>query len=346
MFSAFRIFVKLIYGVSMSLKNKSLIVEINQFLSSNFDRLFASLPIDNRINREALEQILMTKKKIFYNPNVDRFFSVFKQLPIIEKQSLNISNGIVSIDNLSFDLTDLLIQLNPWRKGPFKLGATLIDSEWQSQLKWDRFSNHYSLLSQKRILDIGCGNGYYMYRMLEHNPKFVLGIDPSDLTFFQYHAIHRFIHDHRLHYLPIGFNDLSPFNGFFDVVFCMGIMYHHRSPVDLFKLIRHAGNDNLTLFFDTIIIDGDDDVALFPNGRYAQMPNVYFIPTLTALKNMLKRGGFNQIDILSVDQTTVLEQRVTSWTFGKSLEHFLDPNDNSKTIEGYPAPKRVALIAT
>jgi tRNA (mo5U34)-methyltransferase len=29
-----------------------------------------------------------------------------------------------------------------------------------------------------------------------------------------------------------------------------------------------------------------------------------------------------------------------------SLKDFLDPNDTSKTIEGYPAPKRGLFIAT
>ena len=84
---------------------------------------------------------------------------------------------------------------------------------------------------------------------------------------------------------------------------------------------------------------------LFPKDRYAKMRNVYFIPTLPALKNTLMRAGFKHIDVLDVSVTTLNEQRVTDWTFNQSLGDFLDPNDATKTIEGYPAPQRVALVA-
>ena len=175
-----------------------------------------------------------------------------------------------------------------------------------------------------------------MFRMLAHRPKFVLGIDPSHLTYFQFHTIHHLLGRDYLHYLPIGFEDLDAFNGFFDHIFCMGIMYHHRSPVDLFKMIRLVATKQVTLFFDTLIIDGDDDIALFPKGRYAKMPNIYFLPTLNCLKNMLGRAGFKHVEVLSVDTTTRIEQRATPWSFDQSLGDFLDPLDSSKTIEGYP----------
>ena len=41
-----------------------------------------------------------------------------------------------------------------------------------------------------------------------------------------------------------------------------------------------------------------------------------------------------KIEILSIDKTTDNEQRVTR-TFGKSLTDFLDPQDATKTIEGF-----------
>ena len=35
------------------------------------------------------------------------------------------------------------------------------------------------------------------------------------------------------------------------------------------------------------------------------------------------------------------KQRKTEWIDGQSLENFLDPDDKTKTVEGYPAPARV-----
>ena len=49
--------------------------------------------------------------------------------------------------------------LHPWRKGPFELFGLKIDTEWRSNLKWDRVSEAVGDLSGRDILDVGCGNG-------------------------------------------------------------------------------------------------------------------------------------------------------------------------------------------
>jgi len=56
---------------------------------------------------------------------------------------------------------DLLMQLAPWRKGPFDVGGVHIDAEWRSDLKWQRFADSIEPLAGRRVLDVGCGNGYY-----------------------------------------------------------------------------------------------------------------------------------------------------------------------------------------
>ena len=322
--------------------------ELMQDFNKNVQDVCLSLPADKRVNFDELKLRLTTIQNSFYNPNTDRFFKAIQQLPDLDsvfriaQPAVDISVNFPDSDELKAALKQLI----PWRKGPFKLGNILIDAEWQSNLKWDRFSSCFDYLNEARILDIGCGNGYYMFRMLEHNPRMVLGIDPSQLTYMQFRAIQHYAKCNKLNYLPLGWADLDIFNQLFDVVFCMGIMYHHRSPIDLLKTIRSVARPSVKLFFDTLIIPGDEDFVLFPKDRYAKMPNVYFLPTESALKNMLNRAGFKKIDVLSIDKTTSNEQRVTDWTFNKSLADFLDPNDSSKTVEGYPAPLRIALVAS
>ncbi|MEF3191212.1 MAG: DUF1698 domain-containing protein, partial [Campylobacterales bacterium] len=71
----------------------------------------------------------------------------------------------------------------------------------------------------------------------------------------------------------------------------------------------------------------------------------YFIPTIAALRNWLTRSGFVDIKVLATKPTDTTEQRKTEWINGQSLEDFLDPIDPSKTIEGYPAPRRVYIQA-
>ena len=50
---------------------------------------------------------------------------------------------------------------------------------------------------------------------------------------------------------------------------------------------------------------------------------------------------FRDFEILAQKPTDASEQRKTEWIDGQSLENFLDPHDSSRTIEGYPAPRRI-----
>jgi len=79
--------------------------------------------------------------------------------------------------------------------------------------------------------------------------------------------------------------------------------------------------------------------------RYAQMRNVWFLPSTAALTVWLARVGFKNIKVVDVAATTVSEQRRTEWMDSLSLADFLDPQDPTKTIEGYPAPMRAVIIA-
>ncbi|MDA3850507.1 MAG: DUF1698 domain-containing protein, partial [Spirochaetaceae bacterium] len=62
--------------------------------------------------------------------------------------------------------------------------------------------------------------------------------------------------------------------------------------------------------------------------------------------NMLKRTGFTDIELFHQHKLEFQEQRQTPWAPYQSLEHFLDPHDVSKTVEGYPAPVRIYIRAT
>ena len=100
------------------------------------------------------------------------------------------------------------------------------------------------------------------------------------------------------------------------------------------------------LILDTFMIDGEEEVCLTPRERYSKIGNIYFIPTVAALTNWCLRAGFENVEVLEIRQTDLEEQRKTEWIASQSLEHFLDPDDPSKTVEGYPAPKRVYIKAT
>ena len=283
--------------------------------------------------------------------NVEPWFLQLKEACKIEKSNLKIDYGDwFSIGNradLSDEEYEIIVQtakkLIPWRKGPFKIFDLEIDSEWQSNIKYNLIRPYFNL-KDKIVADIGCNNGYYMFRMLEDCPKRLIGFDPSPLALHQFEFINHFVKSDIV-YEMLGVEHLEFYNHKFDFIFMLGVLYHRPDPVGTLKSLARGLNSKGEILIDTFMIDGDDEICLTPNKRYSKIPNIYFIPTIPALKNWLERAGFENIEVLATTVTTSEEQRKTPWSFDESLEDFLDPNDSSKTVEGYPAPKRVYVKA-
>ena len=125
----------------------------------------------------------------------------------------------------------------------------------------------------------------------------------------------------------------------------MGVLYHRKSPLDHLSQLKNQLVKGGELVLETLVVDGDVNTVLVPADRYAKMKNVYFIPSVTALINWLEKVGFTNVRYVDVATTTLEEQRKTDWLENESLIDFLDPNDHSKTIEGYQAPKRAVILA-
>jgi len=125
----------------------------------------------------------------------------------------------------------------------------------------------------------------------------------------------------------------------------MGVLYHRRSPIDHLYELRGALSQGGELVLETLIIEGGRGEVLVPERRYAKMRNVWFIPTVEELIHWLERVGFTKVRCLDQSVTTTDEQRVTSWMEFESLADFLDPTDPTRTIEGYPSPRRALLSA-
>ncbi len=239
---------------------------------------------------------------------------------------------------------DALFGLSPWRKGPFDVFGVHVDTEWRSDWKWTRVAPHLNLAG-KRILDVGCGNGYYMWRMLGAGADSVIGIDPNWLFFCQFHAMKRYLSECPVWHLPMALEELPAKLEGFDTVFSMGVLYHRRSPIDHLLDLKDCLLKNGELVLETLVVEGNEHTALVPEDRYAQMRNVWFLPSVAALECWLRRAGFTDVRCVDVSVTSVEEQRSTDWMRYQSLPDFLDPEDHSKTIEGLPAPMRAVLIA-
>lgn len=244
-------------------------------------------------------------------------------------------------------LNNLFKEYMPWRKGPFKFFGQTIESEWRSFKKWDRLLEFITPLKDRTILDVGCGNGYHMWRMMGEGAKQVIGIDPCALFVAQFELLKRSFNNNikdNITLLPLGIEQLPALQAF-DTVFSMGVLYHRRSPIDHLYQLQAQLKPKGELVLETLVVDGDENTVLIPKDRYAKMPNVWYIPSTKALENLLKRCGFVDVQVVSVEMTTTEEQRKTELMITESLEDFLDPTDPTKTIEGYQAPTRAVFIA-
>ena len=253
----------------------------------------------------------------------------------------------VQIPNLSTEdaqqIKETALLMKPWRKGPFQINDLFIDSEWQSQIKYNLLEPYFDLKG-KIVVDIGCNNGYYLFRMMIQEPKKLIGFDPSAIYYSQFQFLNHFIKSDII-YEMLGVEHVEFYEHKFDTLFCLGVLYHRSDPVAMLKSLFKGLNKGGELILDTFMIDGEDEMCLTPRDRYSKIPNIYFVPTISALKNWCYRAGFERVEVLETMKTEPNEQRKTEWIDTQSLEDFLDPNDDTKTVEGYPAPKRVYIKA-
>ena len=280
--------------------------------------------------------------------NIVPYQEAINALPQFEDVEVALGDKVeVQVPNLSEAKSQQIEKtarlMKPWRKGPFQINELFIDSEWQSQIKYNLLEPHFNLKG-KIVGDIGCNNGYYLFRMLSQEPKKLIGFDPSAIYYSQFQFINHFIKSDIVYEL-LGVEHVEFYEHKFDTLFCLGVLYHRSDPVAMLKSLFKGLNKGGELILDTFMIDGESEMCLTPKDRYSKIPNIYFVPTVNALKNWCLRAGFESVEVLETMVTESNEQRKTEWIDTQSLEDFLDPEDNTKTVEGYPAPKRVYIKA-
>jgi len=301
----------------------------------------------NKISKKCLE----TSNQAFQvnNGNIPKWSQAIDTIDALPKGKVALKQPYICINNDSNDnelLMNALQKLKPWRKGPFMFNKLSLESEWDGDMKWQRITKHIKPLENKRVLDVGAGNGYFTLRMAMEGAKRALGIDPFLLFNYQFRAIKSLIESPlNALLLPMKLEDM-PKKPIFDTVFSMGVLYHQKDHMAHLSQLHKMMATDAELVLETLIVEGPEDYELIPKGRYAQMRNVYSIPSTKTLKSWLNDTNFKNIRVVDVNKTTTAEQRKTSWIGenGASLEDFLDPLDDSLTIEGYPAPTRAIVV--
>ena len=301
----------------------------------------------NKISKKCLEISIQAYQ--VNNGNIPKWSQAIDAIDALPKGKVTLKQPYISINQDRIDsksLIETLQKLIPWRKGPFMINDLVLESEWDGDMKWQRIKKHIKPLKNKRVLDVGAGNGYFTLRMAMEGAERALGIEPFLLFNYQFRAIKSLIESPlNALLLPVKLEHI-PKIAIFDTIFSMGVLYHQKDHMAHLLQLHKMMTPDAELVLETLIIEGPEDYVLFPKGRYAQMRNVYSIPSIKTLKSWLNDANFNNIRVVDVNKTTTAEQRKTSWIGenGASLEDFLDPLDDSLTIEGYPAPTRAIVV--
>lgn len=293
----------------------------------------------------------LVEERLTSHGDMPRWLAALAQLPELAPDSLDLSapclhiGSAAQIDEATNQhIIDNLMAFHPWRKGPFCPYGIHLDTEWRSDWKWARLEPQIDL-RDKRVLDVGSGNGYYGWRMLGAGARRVIAIDPTISYVMQYAAMRHFVGEQPMHVLPLKLEEIPDGNGTFDSVFSMGVIYHRQDHMEHIEQLKGHLKPGGELILEGLVIEGEPGEVLRPKGRYAKMKNVHAIPSPTTMMQWLEAAGLVDIELIDVSPTTIEEQRRTVWMHFESLADYLDPQSPTLTIEGHPAPIRAVMKA-
>jgi tRNA (mo5U34)-methyltransferase len=109
-------------------------------------------------------------------------------------------------------------------------------------------------LEDKRVLDLGCNAGFWSLEALERGADFVLGIDGRDMHIDQAEFVFEVkrVDSSKYEFAVGNVIDFDYSNwGEFDVVLCLGLMYHVGKPVELMEAMARVNSDICVI--DTLV---------------------------------------------------------------------------------------------
>jgi len=241
-----------------------------------------------------------------------------------------------------FELREHVRTLGPWRKGPFELFGLRIDAHWKSELKWDRAANAARVVGGfhvKSICDVGCNNGYYLFRLLDAGATLAVGLDPVTQFQSQFEFVSAFHPDQRARFDLAGFESLSDVHRY-EVVLCMGVIYHQKNPFALLEKLRESMAPGGSLILETLGAPIGEQMIV-PRGKYAGAGGIWFVPGPDAVVNMLRRCGFGAVSLVEWWDAREEQQR-SEYANLPCMSEFCE---GDLTKEGYPFPRRYIFVA-
>lgn len=172
-----------------------------------------------------------------------------------------------------------------------------------------------------RVIDLACNEGWFSHRMLEWGASYVLGVDirPRVIRRAELLRAHLGIPQNRLELRCADVFDLNTSEmGTFDVVLCLGLVYHLENPIGAIRIARALTDgvciieSQLTKQDEPIILgNGQSDIYEESPASWASRAEtdwegnmlassggvVSFTPNLAALRQGAEAAGFARLEI-------------------------------------------------
>ena len=146
-----------------------------------------------------------------------------------------------------------------------------------------------------RVLDLGCNAGWWSLQAIEADCDFVLGVDGRQMHIDQANLVFRVneIDPSRYRFVEANFFDL-PLSEHFDVVFCLGILYHVARPFELFQLLQKGS----VAVVDTTLAGGVAPILSLKtedlsDPRMAVGHEFVMVPSASAVEKLAAATGFD-----------------------------------------------------
>ena len=103
-------------------------------------------PLHNWINE--LPKIIKWNLRTERYAHIPEWEAILDKLPELNPSEIDLIESVTAYGQKTSNLRDLLMQLHPWRKGPYHLYDIHIDTEWRSDWKWNRLIPHIKPLKK------------------------------------------------------------------------------------------------------------------------------------------------------------------------------------------------------
>lgn len=158
------------------------------------------------------------------------------------------------------------------------------------------------------VLDIGCNAGFFSFESMDRGATDVTGIDLKQ-GYIDQASFCADVRGQNVDFHTRDIYDLPALGRTFDLVFCIGILYHCKYLKQAIESVSSIASG--TLLVETAIHPGKNDLPLVRFVRSSQyagpdaigstrLPG-HWHPNMTALKDLFYESGFSQIEEVFID---------------------------------------------